>query len=360
MLDVLIPVYNAEETLDDALSTVANQTFSDFRVIAVDDGSTDGSAQILRNWAERDARFTVVSKSNGGIVDALNFGLQRITGRYLARFDADDLAMPERFARQVRYLDEHPECVGVGCGIRHFDEGRSAIEGLPQPGPPEAADMDLIPAREPYIVHPFLTVRTDALQRVGGYRYVPHSEDSDLLWRLAELGRLHNLPEVLGAYRMHMESISGSSILNGRIMAVGSQLGAHSARRRRAHRRDFDFRQDLVATLREAGSLDAMCRIVSKGMEGEEVPRFRLSVAIKLMELANYRPYEVEAQDCLFISSCLDKAGVLASARNRADIDWYLSRTGSRLVRSGHMREAMTLVPPRLWPKTAVKCVLAA
>jgi hypothetical protein len=157
---------------------------------------------------------------------------------------------------------------------------------------------------------------------------------------------------------MRLDSISGSSILNGRIMAVGSQLAAISAQRRRARQPDLVFDRNLIGELRQAVLLDMMCIIVSRTLKPEEVPTFRLAVGIKLLELANYRPYELESSDCTFISAALEPAYYSTSQPNQRDIDYFLSRSGSRLLRKQRMRDAARLVPRRLWRWTGMKAVL--
>src|SRR5262249_47690166 len=140
--------------------------------------------------------------------------------------------------------------------------------------------------------HPFLMVRRAAIEAVGGYRYVPNSEDSDLFWRLAEQGTLVNLPDVLGKYRVHTASIS-SSIVSGRVMAIGSQLGALSALRRRGGREDIAFVRELPAVLKGAATLETMVAVARTLVGAEEIEHLRIAAAAKLMELARYRPYEL-------------------------------------------------------------------
>ena len=111
--------------------------------------------------------------------------------------------------------------------------------------------------------------------QLGGYRHVSYSEDSDLYWRLQELGSLHNITAVLGDYRVHGQSISSSSVVNGRIQAVGSQLGALSALRRRSGLPDMVFPADAIAGYKAAGTLKAIVAIASEQLDAQEKRRFR-------------------------------------------------------------------------------------
>src|ERR1051325_1151561 len=110
-VSVLLPVYNAERYLESALQSVLGQTFSDFEVIAVDDGSKDNSKKILERFAANDPRIRVISRPNTGIVGALNDGLAVARGEFIARMDADDVALPGRFQAQLDYLRGHPDCI---------------------------------------------------------------------------------------------------------------------------------------------------------------------------------------------------------------------------------------------------------
>jgi hypothetical protein len=350
--DVLIPVHNAAETVRRAVASITAQGLEKIRILIVDDGSTDASPAILAELAAADPRIEVVRQDNAGIVGALNTGLARCSAEFLARFDADDEAYPERLERQIDYLKANPDCVAVGCDVDHIDELGAPLEGLPRPGPPEDADPDGIPAREPYLIHPYLVARRQAVLDAGGYRPVPSSEDSDLYWRLAERGRLHNLPERLGRYRMHAASISGASVLGGRVMAIGSQLGALSARRRRDGRADLAFDKNGPAALREAGTLEAMHALAAAQLDSAEADRLRLAAAIKLLELAAYRPYEPEPADCAFIRAALPLAR-RHPPEVQAEVRWHVTHAAARLMRKGRANEALALVPPALWPRVS-------
>lgn len=350
-IDVLIPVYNAADTLDETLASLCAQTMGDFRVVAIDDGSSDMSARILADWMARDSRFTYLTTANGGIVAALNRALALAEAPLVARLDADDLCAPDRLEWQSEFLAAHPDAVAVGGQVKHIDAVGAPVSGLPQAGDPGLADPNRIPAREPYIVHPFLTARTEAMRGAGGYRNVPHSEDSDLFWRLRDRGSLHNPDRLAGQYRMHGGSISGGSVVNGRVMAVGSQLGALAARRRAAGEDDEGFGDDLITKLTKAETLDAMCAIVVPIVGAAERDHFRLACAIKLLELAAYRPYEIDSSDAVFIADALrDGTALTLPDGNREEIRWYATRAAARLMRDGKLAVARRLLPPKWWP----------
>ena len=356
-VDVLIPAYNAAATLREAIESVRAQTIEDIRIVVLNDGSTDETPAIAAEMATQDRRVVLVDTPNRGIVEARNAALRNATSEFIACLDADDIAFPSRLERELAYLAEHPECVAVGSHVEHVDESGVVLPGMTQSVDPAHADPATAPALEPYIIQSTLLARRADIEAVGGYRHVPNSEDSDLFWRLAERGALVNLTEKLGKYRVHTASVS-SSIVNGRLMAVGSQLGAMSAMRRRAGRADLTFSYDLHFAMKKATTLEGMWSLAAEQLEAEEARHLRIAAATKLMELARYRPYELDAADCAFIRAALSYAARL-SQQNRREVEWYVTVTAARLVRKGMLSEALTLTPPKNYPVAAARLLLS-
>jgi len=209
LISVVMPVYNAGTYLAAALDSILAQTCGGFELIVVDDGSSDGSQQILRCYARLDTRFRLVVRPRKGIVSALNEGIALAKGEFLARMDADDISLPRRFERQVSWLREHPECVAVGCRVLLIDpDGEPICEGNRETSHDEI-DSAHMARRGGAICHPSVMMRRDAVLAVGGYRQkCEWAEDYDLFLRLAEKGRLSNLPETLLKYRQHLRMTS--------------------------------------------------------------------------------------------------------------------------------------------------------
>jgi glycosyltransferase involved in cell wall biosynthesis len=358
-VDVIVPAFNAAATVRDAVLSVLAQTAPDLRVIVIDDGSTDGTAQVVNDLAARDNRVLLLNQPNGGIVMALNAGLERCTAPFVARLDADDMSAPDRHARQLQHLLANPGTVAVSGAHREIGADGSPTGRIGRPGLSEGFDPTWAPAREPQLTQPFFMARRDVLMAAGGYRPLAVSEDSDLYWRLAEHGRLDNLDAELGSYRMHAGSISSASIANGRLMALCSQLAALSACRRRDRRGDVVFAFGQAAAWRAAGSLHAMTGRAADDLGLDERERRWLAVATaaKLMELAGYRPFELEPQDCLIIPEALRSVAMLSS-ENRTELKKMLAATAARLLRLGRLRDATRVAPPSLWPHAAVRAGL--
>lgn len=349
-IDVLIPAYNAQSTIASAIESIQTQSERDIVIHVVDDGSTDSTGAILAAIAANDSRVRVYTKANGGIVEALNDGLRHCTAEFVARHDADDLAYPDRFAVQLAYLRAHADVVAVGAAVRHIDVNGTPTGSIADLGSPDLADPFFVPSREPYIIHPFLMVRRAAIDSVGGYRHVHGAEDTDLYWRLRTRGRLQNLHELLGDYRLHDLSISGGSILNGRIMAVSSQLAALSARRHTRGVPDISFTKASLSAWKAAGSLAMMLDIASEGLDPTERAYLTHSTAAKLLELASYRPYEPDAADCVFIGDLARTGFASVSPENRALNLRRISGAAARIAASGRLHDAFRMLPPSHYP----------
>jgi glycosyltransferase involved in cell wall biosynthesis len=203
-VSVVMGVYNGQRFLAEALESITGQTFADFEFIAVDDGSTDATPRILRDYAARDRRMRVIRIAHAGIVAAANAGLAVARAPLSARADADDVCMRERFARQVAYLADHPEVVALGSRLVLIEPYGSVLSQSHQPLDHDSIDVELLKGSGWAMPQPVVMMRKEAVDRVGGYReeYL-WSEDLDLFLRLAEVGRLANLPDPLLKYRSH-------------------------------------------------------------------------------------------------------------------------------------------------------------
>jgi glycosyltransferase involved in cell wall biosynthesis len=206
-VSVVMPVYDAGEFVEEAVESIRRQTFCDFELICVDDGSTDGSDCILEWLAADDGRIRVIRQKNSGVATALNRGVAEAAGELIARMDADDVAIPERLAAQVAFLDANPEVVCVGTRQRYIDPAGTVWGESDQPTDHADIEAKLLEGWGAAIQHPSATFRKSAFDQVGGYRKAFESiEDLDLFLRLATVGELANLPTLLLDYRLHHAS----------------------------------------------------------------------------------------------------------------------------------------------------------
>ncbi len=198
-VSVVLPVRDAATPLGAALESLRAQTLADHEIIAVDDGSTDGTAALLDQWAARDPRLRVLHQPPLGLVNALQRGLAAARAPLIARMDADDTCHPERLARQAALLNAHPAVGVVSCQVafggtaagyaRHVDW----INGLLT-----HEEMALARFREAPVAHPSVMFRAELVARHGGYRAGDFPEDYELWLRWFEAGvRFAKVPQIL-------------------------------------------------------------------------------------------------------------------------------------------------------------------
>ncbi len=231
-ISVVLPVYNAARYLESALASVQAQTFRDFEIIAVDDGSTDHSKAILDRIASTDTRLRVISRPNTGIVGALNDALAAARGEFVARMDADDHSLPTRFEKQIAFLRANPKCVCVGSAFLYIDAAGRFIKECSRPTEPAAIERELLSGNGGIIIHPAALFRRAAIEHVGRYRELAQwVEDLDLYLRLAQRGTLANLPDVLFHYRFHEQSVNFTRNQGRHERKLDVLAEAHAARK---------------------------------------------------------------------------------------------------------------------------------
>ncbi|MDB5302576.1 MAG: glycosyl transferase family 2 [Phycisphaerales bacterium] len=263
-ISVLMPVYNADKHLREALDSILGQTFGDFEFLCVNDGSTDDSPTVLREYAERDPRVRIVTKTNGGVTSALNAGLKIARGEFVARMDADDIAIPDRFAAQLEHFREHPECVAVGCHVMMMDASGVDHERATPITTHEEIAASLWEGHGGALPHFGAMMRRSAVEKIGLYREeFRTAQDLDLFLRLSEIGRLENVPRVLMRYRVH----------EGSVGAARSQEQARNAREilRQAYERRG---QKLPRRLKRWDNLVVATNRLKWGWEAIETGRF--------------------------------------------------------------------------------------
>jgi glycosyltransferase involved in cell wall biosynthesis len=202
VISVLLPVRNAAACVADAIRSILSQSFAQFELLVVENGSTDGTRDVLQDCVRRDARIRVRYLPEPDLVRALNYGLSMARGSLIARMDADDLSHPERFALQLRHLEHRNETGLVSCLVRHTGHP-TAQEGY-------ASYVDWVNSLRTHeqislhrfvespLVHPSVLFRRELAERFGAWRRGQFPEDYELWLRWLEAGvRMEKLEEVL-------------------------------------------------------------------------------------------------------------------------------------------------------------------
>lgn len=213
-VSVIMPVYNGARFIGPALESALAQDFPDFEVVVVNDGSTDGSADIARAFQQRDARVRVFDQPNGGFCAARNAAIAQARGTYLALLDSDDLWLPPHLRRAVAALDEDPSVVLVHANVRFVDQdGHVISEFLDNRAWPQWAHdpFQAILLRYEHVACPTTVFRTDLFRELGGfdlrYNYLG-CEDRDAWLRMSRHGTIRHLAYHGADYRMHMGGVS--------------------------------------------------------------------------------------------------------------------------------------------------------
>jgi hypothetical protein len=227
-VSILLPVFNAEKYLEKTLRSLLCQSFGDFEIVAIDDGSTDDSIEILRRFSDPRIRLER-NPGNLGLIETLNRGISLCRGEFIARMDADYIALPTRLEKQVRHMQQHPRCVLVGTGRFAIDETDQPIESFNSPATGSALiQWKLLTGN--FITHPTVMLRKSALPLPLFDARYKHAEDYAAWLKLSSHGDLEILSERLLQYRFHGQSVSQQNKLTqvqSAMQALADHLRAH-------------------------------------------------------------------------------------------------------------------------------------
>ena len=204
-ITVLLPVYNGQDYIAAAINSVLSQTFTDFELLIINDGSTDKTATIIRSFT--DERIVLIEQENQGIAGALNNGIRYARAEYIARFDGDDICLPQRLEKQYDFLKKNPGYIVVGSAVNYMDANENYVFTYE---PPYKTDEEI--HSMPYNICPFIhssvIYRKDAVASIG-YNEHAHSFEDHMLWRkLLSSGKMYNLTEPLVKVRLNPTSFT--------------------------------------------------------------------------------------------------------------------------------------------------------
>ena len=209
-VSVVISVYNGERFIAEAIESILQQTFCDFELIIIDDGSTDRTVELLRQFQASDKRIVIISPGKVGFVSALNIGVEHAQGKYIARMDADDIALRDRLAKQVDFLERTPEVGICGSAVFFLDGNRERLATFPVYHRQIHSNLLFYCC----LAHPSVMLRRDVFLVVRYRSEFGGACDFDLWASAAWAGiRLHNLREPLIKFRMHHQSMTQSTPL---------------------------------------------------------------------------------------------------------------------------------------------------
>ena len=193
-ISVVMSAYNEEKYISEAIDSILNQTFQDFEFIIIDDFSTDNTAKIIKSYNDKRIKF-LQNKKNLGLIKSLNLGLDTASGKYIARMDADDISIVNRFEKQIEFLDNNPDYILCGTWIDFFTSLKRKNDGHHKP---EITYLDLL--RGWCINHPTVMFKNTNLRYDENY---PVAEDYEMWSKMIHYGKIHNIQENLLKYRWH-------------------------------------------------------------------------------------------------------------------------------------------------------------
>ena len=207
-ISVVMPVFNCDRYVREAVESVLNQTYSDFEFIIVNDGSTDNTLNIINEYANKDSRVKVINQPNSGIVAALNCGLNAANGDWIFRMDGDDISFPYRFALQIEAIRKDSSLLLLGAGCQQINSLGTPLKINRYPLDQSGLLRRLL-TMKPFFPHPTACFHRATVIQLGGYRErFQHAEDFDLWLRILEVGKCGCLPNILLKLRKHRNNIS--------------------------------------------------------------------------------------------------------------------------------------------------------
>lgn len=239
-ISVMMPVYNGQAFLSEAVESILNQTFADFEFIIIDNGSTDKTPEILARYAGRDPRIRVHLQEKRGVAHAVNLAVSLAKGRYIARMDSDDISLPTRLQQEFEFLENHPEIGILGSAAAIISAEGQPLDILRPP----CSDSEIrlvMTTQSNVMIQPTVMMRREIVLALGGCRQqVLDAMDYDFFLRALELCQIANLDELLLRYRVHAQQLSVRKIKS----QVTSALAARAA-----------------AALRRSGRPDPLCSV---------------------------------------------------------------------------------------------------
>lgn len=294
LLSVVLPVYNGAADVEKAVQSILAQTFEDFELIIINDGSKDESASVLESLD--DPRIRLYHQTNIGLAATLNRGIDLARGVYIARQDQDDLSHPERLAKQVHYLDEHPECVLLGTAAEIWVGDVPTERAHDHPTEHAVLAFDLL-FNNPF-VHSSVMMRREAVLGIGGYstekeRQPP--EDYELWSRMARHGQVANLAERLLIYREVPQSMSrsGPNPFLDRLVTISAENLAFANGLTATNATAIDvagMTHSAFHRLSKKPNIDAMIKLVLGA--GDQISRSNQAVTERAFERANILRYQ--------------------------------------------------------------------
>lgn len=225
-VSVVMPAYNAEKYIGEAIESILNQTYKDFEFIIVNDCATDSTKAIIEEYAKKDKRIRLINNpENLKVAKTANRGIEAARGEYIAKLDTDDWSYPYRLEKQVAFLDSHPDVVLLS-GNMEICDGNMNVKNTTHFPTKHEDIMNVILQYNP-TVHSAMMFRKETFKEVGGYGGINTSEDYLLLMKMASKGKLANLEDILVKYRVVNTGLTAKNKMDMHLATLYCQLDGH-------------------------------------------------------------------------------------------------------------------------------------
>jgi hypothetical protein len=207
LVSIIMPAFNAEKYIEEAIQSVCSQSYTNWELLVINDGSTDSTRSIVKHFSEQDHRIRLIDNEvNKGLIEVRNLGLKLANGKYIAHLDSDDVALPERLAVQVSFMQSHPDYVGIGTACIEVDSAGRQLRKVER----EIADEDIpvLLIFSNYFINSTIMLEAKVAREVSYDPAIPLAEDYCFFVKLSERGKLGNLNKPLVKYRIHESNTS--------------------------------------------------------------------------------------------------------------------------------------------------------
>lgn len=196
IVSVIMAAYNEERLIERAIQSIINQSYADWELIVVDDGSSDCTVDIIESFARKDDRIALFKNNiNKGLAESLNIGIELSKGKYIARMDADDESLPKRFEMQLKFMGENPDIDVLGTGATYIDSDNNTLGKMIMPESNYDIKQEIMKT-SPFI-HPSIMMKKEFINEIGMYnKDIKRAEDYDLWFRAKHFAKFHNLSEI--------------------------------------------------------------------------------------------------------------------------------------------------------------------
>jgi len=226
IISIIVSIYNSDKTLSTMIDSVLNQTYKEFELILINDGSTDNSLDIIKEFAKKDIRIVIIDKKNSGLTKSLNIGLKKANGKYIARIDADDIWYPTKLEKQVEFLEQNQDYTLIGTAYNEIDDNGKIIykkQRIPLLITDEEIRENIVKFN-PFF-HSSVMFRKKVLETIGFYNEeFKYTQDYEYWVRIMSKYKVTNIDEVLASRRYSDDMISIKKEKEQRMYAIKAKL----------------------------------------------------------------------------------------------------------------------------------------